>query len=92
MTWFRDLEGVWNALSAIEEVYAPFDAQPHFGKLFRNKPERIQRLLGENLYNLKKIAAQVDPKEKFKNNFVRRYLYGNEDEKFATNWKMPLRE
>lgn len=92
MTWFRDLEGVWNVLPLIEEVYAQFEAQPHFGKLFRSTPERIQRLLGENLYNFKRIAASVDPEEKFKNNFVRRYLYGSEDEKFATNWKMPLRE
>lgn len=73
-TWVPDFAAVRPVLSAIEEKLAPFDARPHWGKLFTVRPEVIQGLY-PRLPDFISLAVDYDPDGKFRNDFLRRYLF-----------------
>lgn len=73
-TWKQDWPAVSKVLPRIEAVLEPFDARPHWGKLFTMQPSRLQSLY-PNLARFRELLAGYDPRGKFRNDFVQTYLY-----------------
>lgn len=73
-TWKPDPEGVRNVLPKIEEALRPFNAQPHWGKVFTMSPEHL-RTHYSRLDDFKDLLAAYDPDGKFRNQYMQRYFY-----------------
>jgi xylitol oxidase len=71
----QDWTSVQKLLPKIEEALSIFNARPHWAKLFTMPPLRLQSLY-EKLPDFKKLVKQYDPKEKFRNEFLERSIYG----------------
>jgi xylitol oxidase len=74
MTWKPDWEGVSALLPLIEEKLAPFQAVPHWGKLFTMSPRHLQAGY-DKLPDFRALANHYDPQHKFGNGFLARYIY-----------------
>jgi xylitol oxidase len=75
-TWKRDWEAVQKVLPQIEQRLAPFEARPHWGKLFtltgREMAERYPRI-----GDFQDLVQTNDPAAKFRNEFLRGYIFGD---------------
>jgi alditol oxidase len=67
-TWNRDPEHVERVLADVEAALAPFDARPHWGKLFLSAPAYPRS--GDFL----RLAARLDPGGKFRNAWFERHV------------------
>jgi alditol oxidase len=74
-TWKPEWPAVKNVLPMIEEKLAPFDARPHWGKLFAMGAARIKPLYPE-MSHFQEFVAQYDPQGKFRNRFLETDIYG----------------
>jgi xylitol oxidase len=74
-TWKADWPAVRNILPLIEAQLAPFGARPHWGKLFTLSPEQLQSLY-ERLPDFRQLMLRFDPRGKFRNPFLDRYIFG----------------
>ncbi|HTC68343.1 MAG TPA: FAD-binding protein [Acidothermaceae bacterium] len=72
-TWIKDHDAVAPVVAEIEEKLAPFDARPHWGKVFTTSPDVVRRLY-DRLPDFSALAAHYDPAGKFRNEFVDRYV------------------
>ncbi len=68
-TWKPEWEAVQKLLPQIEEKLSPFNARPHWGKLFTMAPAVLQSRI-QKLAEFKALMAQYDPTGKFKNAFL----------------------
>jgi xylitol oxidase len=75
-TWKADWEAVRQVLPIIEEQLAPFQARPHWAKLFAMPPVQVQSLY-EKLPDFQQLILQCDPKGKFSNAFLKNYIMDN---------------
>jgi xylitol oxidase len=73
-TWKPDWNGVRGLLPLIEEKLAPFNAVPHWGKLFTISPRQLQSGYGR-LDDFRQLVSGYDPDRKFGNDFLARYIY-----------------
>lgn len=73
-TWKQETDAVMNLLPLIEEQLSPFNAKPHWAKLFTMQPKVLQSRY-EKLADFKQIVEEFDPKGKFRNEFVEKNLY-----------------
>ena len=73
-TWKQEVDTVMNLLPLIEEQLAPFDARPHWAKLFTISPSVLQSRY-EKLADFKQLVNQYDPKGKFRNEFLNRNIF-----------------
>ena len=69
-TWKPDKEGVGNLLPDIEQKLAPFNARPHWGKLFAMDSKTVASRY-DRLADFKTLASRLDPTGKFQNAFLR---------------------
>ena len=76
-TWKPDAEAVEKLLTLVEAELAPFDARPHWGKVFSTSPKTL-RSLYERLPDFVALAKTYDPTGKFRNDFTDRYLVDSE--------------
>ncbi|ASU84203.1 FAD-binding protein [Nocardiopsis gilva YIM 90087] len=74
-TWIADAEAVLPVMALVEERLAPFEARPHWGKLFTTPP-RVLRPLYERLPDFQRLVHDYDPTGKFGNDFLGRNLLG----------------
>jgi xylitol oxidase len=74
-TWVNDAEAVAKALVAIEWQLEPYDARPHWGKLFAMPPEQLAERY-DRLPDFRAMRARHDPGGKFGNGFVDQHLAG----------------
>jgi xylitol oxidase len=74
-TWKPEWPAVRTLLPMIEEQLAPFDARPHWGKLFTMAPSRLQSLY-EKLPDYRALAKHSDPSGKFRNEFLDTNIFG----------------
>ena len=72
-TWNRDPEAVERVLADVEAALAPFDARPHWGKLFLHAPRRT-RAADDFLA----LAERLDPDGKFHNAWFERHVIGSQ--------------
>lgn len=72
-TWLRDQAGVEAILPEIEAALAPFDARPHWGKVFTAQADVISQLYAR-FEDFRALVMQHDPTAKFGNEFSQRAL------------------
>jgi xylitol oxidase len=71
-TWKNDPAAVAPAVAAVERALAPFEARPHWGKVFSMPVVGLYPKLGEFV----DLMATLDPSGKFRNAYVERLLLG----------------
>lgn len=74
-TWKPETEAVLKLLPFIEKQLAPFNARPHWGKVFTLSPKVLESRYPK-MADFKKLVAQYDPTGKFRNEFLNRNIYG----------------
>ncbi|HTV56096.1 MAG TPA: FAD-binding protein [Terriglobia bacterium] len=74
-TWKPEWPAVREVLEMVEEKLAPFDARPHWAKLFTMSPSRVKSFY-RKLPDFQALLARHDPQGKFRNNFLNTYIYG----------------
>ncbi|HEY1336465.1 MAG TPA: D-arabinono-1,4-lactone oxidase, partial [Bryobacteraceae bacterium] len=74
-SWQLDWPAVAALLPRLEACLAPFDARPHWGKLFTTSPARL-RALYPKLEDFIALARKLDPVGKFRNEFLERAVFG----------------
>lgn len=73
-TWKQEWDAVIKLLPVIEAALDPFNARPHWGKLFTISPKVLASRY-EKLADFKKLVAEYDPKGKFRNEFLNSTIY-----------------
>jgi alditol oxidase len=73
-TWKPDWSAVQNLLPIIERELAPFNACPHWGKLFTVSPATL-RAKYEKLSDFVDLCTRYDPKGKFRNEFLKQNIF-----------------
>jgi xylitol oxidase len=73
-TWKPEWPAVRRILPMIEAKLAPFDARPHWAKLFTLAPAKLQSRYVK-LPQFKELLQQHDPTGKFRNAFLETNLY-----------------
>ena len=68
-TWKQDWPAVKKLLPVIENALAPFNAKPHWGKLFATPYSRLQEL-HPKMNDFRELISSMDPKGKFRNDFL----------------------
>lgn len=74
-TWKQDWPAVKKLLPVIEKELAPFNARPHWGKLFTMPLSKLQAL-HPKMNEFRAFATSLDPKGKFRNDFLNTNLFG----------------
>ena len=74
-TWKPEWPAVKKLLPIIEKELAPFSAKPHWGKLFTMPYARLQAL-HPKMHDFCELAISMDPKGKFRNDFLDKNLFG----------------
>lgn len=74
-TWKDDWKSVRKILPRVEEQLAPFNARPHWGKLFTMPPAVLQSRC-EKLPDFQQLLSHFDPEGKFRNAFLNTYIFG----------------
>jgi xylitol oxidase len=59
----------------VERALEPFQPRPHWGKLFTMQPAAVRELYAR-LPDFQRLRGQLDPANKFGNDFVDRHLGG----------------
>jgi xylitol oxidase len=75
--WRKDWPAVKNFLPILEKHLAPFDPRPHWGKLFAMTPSQVQAAY-PRMADFQALAQTYDPKGKFRNAYVDKYIFGVE--------------
>jgi xylitol oxidase len=75
-TWKQEVDAVMKLLPMFEEQLAPFNARPHWAKLFTLAPATLQSRYVK-LNDFKQLINQHDPKGKFRNEFIDKNLYSS---------------
>jgi xylitol oxidase len=73
-TWKQETAAVLKLLPLIEKELSPFNARPHWGKIFTMAPKVLESRY-EKLADFKRLAAEYDPKGKFRNDFLSKEIY-----------------
>jgi xylitol oxidase len=73
-TWKPEWPAVKEILPLIEAKLAPFEARPHWAKLFTMSPEVLQSRYAR-MGDFKELLKQYDPGGKFRNQFLSSNLY-----------------
>jgi len=74
-TWKPESDEIHKVLPLIEEKLAPFNARPHWGKVFTMPPARLAQVYG-NIPRFRDLVTQRDPQGKFRNQFIDTNLFG----------------
>ena len=74
-TWKPEWPAIREVLPMIEEQLTPFDARPHWGKLFTMEPSRLQGQYAK-LPEYKALLEHYDPSGKFRNEYLSTNVYG----------------
>jgi alditol oxidase len=74
-TWKPESAAVQAVLPFIEEKLAPFDARPHWAKVFTIPPSRLKQLYPK-MADYQTAIKQYDPQGKFRNQFIETNIFG----------------
>ena len=75
-TWKPDWPAVSKLLPLIEKELAPFNARPHWGKLFSTSPATLKSVY-EKLPGFIQLSTKYDPRGKFRNEFLNKNIFGS---------------
>jgi xylitol oxidase len=74
-TWKREPDAVVGMLAQLESVLAPFEARPHWGKLFSAEAAAIAPLY-ERLPDFVRLVERLDPRGAFRNSWLKARVLG----------------
>lgn len=72
-TWVKDIAAVAPVIDEVEAALAPFEARPHWGKLFAASGD-VVRPRYPRWHDFEELAHRLDPHGKFRNDFVDAYF------------------
>jgi xylitol oxidase len=75
-TWKPDWPAVRQVLPVIEKELAPFDARPHWGKLFTTSPSTLKSLY-QKMPDFIELSNKYDPHGKFRNDFLNANIFSS---------------
>jgi xylitol oxidase len=75
-TWKQEIDNVMGLLPLVEAKLAPFNARPHWAKIFTMAPSVLQSRI-EKLADFKELVKKYDPNGKFRNDFLNTNLYSS---------------
>lgn len=75
-TWKQEWTEVKKLLPLVEAQLAPFNAKPHWGKLFTISPQRLAALY-KKLPEFRQTLRQYDPAGKFRNEYLNRNIFSS---------------
>jgi xylitol oxidase len=73
-TWKPDWPAVSKLLPVIEKELAPFNARPHWGKLFTISPAELKRIY-KKMREFVELGKQYDPQGKFRNEYLNKNIF-----------------
>jgi xylitol oxidase len=73
-TWKPDWPAVSMLLPVIEKELAPFNARPHWGKLFTISPAELKRIY-KKMPDFIALSNQYDPHGKFRNEYLNKNIF-----------------
>lgn len=73
-TWKQDWPAVSKLLPIIEKELAPFQARPHWGKLFTTPPKELHAIYTK-MSEFIALAKKLDPQGKFRNEFLNANIF-----------------
>jgi xylitol oxidase len=73
-TWKPDWPAVSKLLPVIERELAPFNARPHWGKLFTTSPAQLKSIY-KKMPEFVELSRRYDPKGKFRNDYLNRNIF-----------------
>ena len=74
-TWKKMWDVVRTILPVLEEVLAPYEARPHWGKLFAMEADRVCSLYPK-MDEFMALMGRLDPGGKFRNEFLDQNVFG----------------
>ena len=74
-SWIQNLEAVMGVLPSIEAALAPFEARPHWGKLFTATAETVEERF-PRLPEFRRLADRLDPRGAFRSPYLERHVFG----------------
>ncbi|HYZ84369.1 MAG TPA: FAD-binding protein [Bryobacteraceae bacterium] len=74
-TWKQDWPAVRRLLPVIEKELSPYKPRPHWGKLFTLPPAELRSRYPKS-HDFILLASRLDPKGKFRNDFLNTNLFG----------------
>lgn len=74
-TWEQETEKLHQLLPTLEGALEPYDARPHWGKVFRMSAERLASLY-ERMPDFIHLANEYDPEGKFRNAYLNQNIFG----------------
>ncbi|MCW2494826.1 FAD-binding protein [Jatrophihabitans sp.] len=72
-TWVRDEPAVRAVMTQVEAALAPFDARPHWGKVFTARPAEVASRY-PRFDDFRALAQRLDPARTFGNDYLDAYL------------------
>jgi xylitol oxidase len=75
-TWKREPEAVQEMVAHIEDVLAPFQARPHWGKVFHADAEAIAPLYKRHS-DFVRLVERLDPRGAFRNSWLKARVLGD---------------
>jgi xylitol oxidase len=75
-TWKQDTPEVMKLLPVIEKELAPFEARPHWGKLFTTSPKQLKSIY-KKMPEFVELARKYDPHGKFRNEFLNKNIFSS---------------
>jgi alditol oxidase len=75
-TWKREPEAVQQTVAQIEEALAPFEARPHWGKVFHANAAVIAPLYQRHS-DFVRLQARLDPRGAFRNSWFKAHVLGD---------------
>ncbi|HEY4026949.1 MAG TPA: D-arabinono-1,4-lactone oxidase [Candidatus Dormibacteraeota bacterium] len=75
-TWQPAQEAVLRVLAEVETALAPFEARPHWGKIFLAEAATISSLY-ERLPDFARLAGRLDPRGAFRNRWLSTHVLGD---------------
>jgi alditol oxidase len=76
-TWKPRPTEVLAVLLKLERALAPFGVRPHWGKLFVGSADALAAVY-PRLADFRRLAGELDSGGKFRNAFLRRYIFGSD--------------
>jgi xylitol oxidase len=73
-TWKQDWPAVSQLLPVIEKELAPFQARPHWGKLFTTSPATLKGIY-KKMPAFIELSRKYDPDGKFRNEFLNKNIF-----------------
>src|SRR5882757_1742581 len=73
-TWKQDWPAVSKLLPVIEKELRPFNARPHWGKLFSTPPAELKSIY-KKLPDFTELCRTYDPQGKFRNDFLNTNIF-----------------